>query len=128
MVIRQERWESVEPLVDALNAAAGNAEDAEQAAHLFAMVARTQENLMDSEGALDAWRQAISNDPENVENRWGLARLLGQHAVASLELANTKFQQRFRALEALAMDRGLEMPGATLEELDQLWEEVKQRR
>jgi MazG family protein len=57
-----------------------------------------------------------------------LARLLDQHAVASLELANKKFQQRFGALQALAMDRGLEMPGATLEELDQLWEEVKQRR
>jgi len=98
----------------------------------------------DPEGALEKVREELSevevaiegNIPEAVDEEIGdllfsvvnLARLLGQHAMASLELANAKFQQRFRALEALATDRGLEMPGATLEELDQLWEEVKQRR
>ncbi len=96
------------------------------------------------QGALEKVREELSEVevaieggiPEALDEEIGdllfsvvnLTRLLGQHAVASLELANTKFQQRFRALEALAMDRGLEMPGATLEELDQLWEEVKQRR
>ena len=96
------------------------------------------------QGALEKVREELAEvevaieggGPEALDEEIGdllfsvvnLARLAGRHAVASLELANAKFQQRFRALEALARDRGLEMPGATLEELDELWEEVKRRR
>ena len=56
-----------------------------------------------------------------------VARLAGRHAVASLGMANAKFEGRFRALEALALDRGVTIPGATLAELDELWEEVKRQ-
>ena len=56
-----------------------------------------------------------------------VARLAGRHAVASLGMANAKFEGRFRALEALALDRGVTIPGATLAELDEIWEEVKRQ-
>src|SRR6266850_1696116 len=57
-----------------------------------------------------------------------LARKLGIEAGQALERANLKFQQRFEKLEKLAEERGLEMGRASLEELDGLWNEVKQRR
>lgn len=56
-----------------------------------------------------------------------LARLAGIHAVSSLARANAKFEARFRRLEALAGDRGIALPGATLAQLDDLWEEIKRR-
>ena len=107
-------------------------------------VARVGFDWDEPQGALEKVREELAEVkaaieggvPEALDEEIGdllfsvvnLARLAGRHAVASLELANAKFEQRFRALEALARDRGLEMPGATLEELDQLWEEVKRRR
>jgi len=54
-----------------------------------------------------------------------LARLVGAHPIPALQGANAKFQRRFQALEALARDRGIQLPGASLEELDRLWDEVK---
>jgi MazG family protein len=56
-----------------------------------------------------------------------LARKLGIEPNQALERANAKFQQRFEKVEALAEERGLEMGRATLEELDKLWDEVKQK-
>ena len=57
-----------------------------------------------------------------------LARKLGIEAGQALERANLKFMQRFEKLEKLAEERGLEMGRASLEELDGLWNEVKQAR
>jgi nucleoside triphosphate diphosphatase len=54
-----------------------------------------------------------------------LARLAGIHATPALGQANAKFEARFRAVESLARERGLAMPGASLEALDPLWDEVK---
>ena len=54
-----------------------------------------------------------------------VARLAGVHPVTALRRANRKFEGRFQALEALARERGVAMPGASLEELDRLWDEVK---
>ena len=55
-----------------------------------------------------------------------LARLAGSHAVSALARANAKFEARFRRLEALAEERGTALPGAALEELDVLWDEIKE--
>jgi len=54
-----------------------------------------------------------------------LARLARTHPVPSLERANRKFIGRFNALEALAHERGVPIPGASLAEMDELWDEVK---
>lgn len=56
-----------------------------------------------------------------------LCRKAGFHASLALDRANAKFQRRFEAVERLARERGLGTAGATVEELDGLWEEVKAR-
>ncbi|HUG39866.1 MAG TPA: nucleoside triphosphate pyrophosphohydrolase [Longimicrobiales bacterium] len=54
-----------------------------------------------------------------------LSRLAGVHSLTALQRANAKFTRRFRALEALAEDRGLILDEIGLEALDVLWDEVK---
>jgi MazG family protein len=56
-----------------------------------------------------------------------LTRLSGAHAMRALQRANGKFAGRFEALEMLARDRDVVLGEATLEELDELWDEVKAR-
>jgi nucleoside triphosphate diphosphatase len=56
-----------------------------------------------------------------------LARKLAIDPRAALERANDKFRRRFEAVERLAEERGVEVGRASLEELDELWEEVKRR-
>lgn len=54
-----------------------------------------------------------------------LTRLAGIHPVRALRGANRKFSRRFAALEAIADRRNIDIAEASLESLDQLWEEVK---
>ncbi len=54
------------------------------------------------------------------------ARHLGVEPETALRAANARFARRFRALEALARERGLDLSGMTLAEMDRLWEEVKE--
>jgi uncharacterized protein YabN with tetrapyrrole methylase and pyrophosphatase domain len=54
-----------------------------------------------------------------------LARKLAVDPHAALERATAKFHRRFEALERLAAQRGLDVARASLDVLDQLWEEVK---
>jgi len=56
-----------------------------------------------------------------------LCRKVGVHASLALDRANRKFADRFAAVERLAVERGLVLGEATLEELDALWDEVKGR-
>jgi len=55
-----------------------------------------------------------------------LSRKLGVDPNQALELANRKFRHRFEAVERMARERGVEVGEASLDELDTLWEEVKQ--
>jgi MazG family protein len=57
-----------------------------------------------------------------------LTRLAGAHPHTVLDRANRKFQARFEALEDLAEERGIQLPEASLDVLDGLWEELKARR
>ncbi len=54
-----------------------------------------------------------------------LARKLGCDPRAALEQANRRFSTRFRRLEELAEERGIDVGRAELEVLDRLWDEVK---
>jgi len=97
----------------------------------------------DAAGALAKLREELdevaealeSGDAAGLEEEVGdlifsvvnLARLARAPAVPALMAANVKFERRFRALEALARERQIDLPGATLEELDRLWDEVKER-
>ncbi len=54
-----------------------------------------------------------------------VARKAGVHPSAALEAATAKFVSRFRAVERLARERGIDVETAGLEPLDRLWDEVK---
>lgn len=53
------------------------------------------------------------------------ARHLGLDPEEALRLANTKFERRFRAMEAVARDRGLELKELTAQAWDDLWNTIK---
>lgn len=71
--------------------------------------------------------------PERLDHEIGdllfsvvnLARKVGVHPGPALDRANTRFAERFRVVERLAAERGIEMHRAGLEELDALWDEAK---
>lgn len=54
-----------------------------------------------------------------------LSRHLGSKAETALQKANDKFERRFRAVEAIIAAQGLSMPGATLEQMEAAWQQVK---
>jgi MazG family protein len=56
-----------------------------------------------------------------------LARKAGIQPGSALDRANTKFRTRFAAIERIAAERGVVLGEATLEELDVIWDEVKDR-
>jgi len=80
-------------------------------------------------------REVGAGRREKVEDEIGdllfavvnLARKLSVEPSAALERANQKFTRRFEGVEALAEERGIQIGRASLEELDKLWDEVKQR-
>ena len=54
-----------------------------------------------------------------------LARKADVQPGPALDRANRKFRERFEAVEALCVERGIDLEAAGLEVLDRLWEEVK---
>lgn len=56
-----------------------------------------------------------------------LARRAGVHPSDALLRSTRKFERRSRHVRRLAAERGLEWEGASLEELDALWDETKDR-
>jgi MazG family protein len=56
-----------------------------------------------------------------------LARLLGEDPESALKSANRKFRRRFRHVEDRLRERGLTPAGSSLEEMESLWTEAKQR-
>lgn len=55
------------------------------------------------------------------------ARIAGINADTALERTNQKFIRRFQALEELAKSRNLSLGEMSLDEMDDLWNEVKKR-
>ncbi|MGH7481193.1 MAG: nucleoside triphosphate pyrophosphohydrolase [Longimicrobiales bacterium] len=97
----------------------------------------------DPAGALDKVREetdevahALVDGGDRLEEELGdllfavvnLARLAGVHPLHALGGANRKFERRFRDLERLAAERGIDLGSAGLERLDVLWDEVKRLR
>jgi len=44
-----------------------------------------------------------------------------------LRKANVRFAHRFRAVEALARERGLDLTALTIDDLEALWQEAKMK-
>ena len=56
-----------------------------------------------------------------------LCRKAGVHASIALDKANSKFERRFQQVERMAAERGLDLPHVGLEQLDELWDEAKEK-
>jgi uncharacterized protein YabN with tetrapyrrole methylase and pyrophosphatase domain len=96
----------------------------------------------DWRGPLDKVREEVSElaqelkddaDRHRVEHELGdllfaavnLGRKSGVDPRAALESANHRFTERFRAVEHLAHERGIDVHTAGLDALDALWDDVK---
>lgn len=55
-----------------------------------------------------------------------LSRHLGHKAESALQAANIKFERRFRQVEQIIRDSGLTMEGASLDQMEEAWQQVKQ--
>ena len=55
-----------------------------------------------------------------------LCRKAGVHPALALDKANVKFARRFGEVERVATERGLKVGEASLEQLDAIWDEVKE--
>ena len=93
--------------------------------------AKVREELAEVEAEL---RAAPAPDPDRLADEIGdllfavvnLARKAGVQPGLALDRSNRKFRTRFERVEAKARERGLVMTEATLEELDVVWDEVKE--
>ena len=74
-------------------------------------------------------------DREKIEEEVGdflfmavnLARFLGVHPEVALRRANEKFEKRFRHIEKRAKEMGKGLKKMSLEEMETLWQEAKER-
>jgi MazG family protein len=92
------------------------------------VIAKIREELAEVEAELGA-PQASAKIEEEVGDLLfsvvNLARKLKIDGETALQRATDKFSGRFRKVEALAKERGINMEKSTLAELDVLWDEVK---
>ena len=73
-------------------------------------------------------------DPEETRDEVGdllfsvvnVARLLGVEPEEALRLATDKFIRRFGRMEALAAKKGQNLAGMSLDDMNALWEKVKE--
>jgi MazG family protein len=89
---------------------------------------KIREELQELEAELETPRDAARIEHEIGDLLFAvvnLARKTGCDSRAALERANRRFQDRFKTIEILAEQRGIDVPTAGLEKLDELWEEAK---
>lgn len=93
------------------------------------VMAKVYEELEEVQQEIDAKKQ----NHEKLEDEIGdlffscinLSRHVGVDAEHSLRKANLKFERRFRALENEASNKGLQVNQMNVDELEDLWQEVK---
>ena len=87
--------------------------------------AKIDEELDEVAQATDSQRDEEMGDLLFAVANW--SRHLGIDPEEALRRANGKFESRFRAMEALARDRSLQLPNLDAGAWDALWNEIKQR-
>jgi MazG family protein len=101
---------------------------------LAPVLAKIEEEIAELKSAIaDEKREAGVPASKKVSEEFGdllfvmanVARHLGVDPEASLRDANAKFVRRFRGIEAALRAEGRTPEDATLEEMDQLWDEAK---
>jgi uncharacterized protein YabN with tetrapyrrole methylase and pyrophosphatase domain len=91
------------------------------------VVAKIREELAEVEAELPGGSNAKIEEEigDLLFSVVNLARKLKVDGETALQRATDKFATRFRAVETLALERGLALEKLTLAELDTLWDEVK---
>src|SRR5436189_1552497 len=95
---------------------------------------KVKEETREPEGELTPEGTAPRSPLPRVEDEIGdllfavvnLSRKLSIDPRTALERASEKFRRRFEGVERLATERGVDVGRASLAELDQLWDEVKE--
>jgi uncharacterized protein YabN with tetrapyrrole methylase and pyrophosphatase domain len=85
---------------------------------------RDADPLAESELAHRRVREEVGDLLFAVTN---IARHLDAEPEAALKLTNRKFRRRFRHIERGLKERGRELGQATIEEMEELWQEAKNR-
>ena len=96
-------------------------------------LAKVREELAEVERELEGPEEERGAQGERLVDEIGdllfavvnLARKADVPPTVALDRANTKFRERFEAIERLAAERGIDVSSAGLEVLDGLWDEVK---
>ena len=103
-------------------------------ASLAPVLAKIEEEIAELKSAIaDDKREAAAPASKKVSEEFGdllfvmanVARHLGVDPEGALRDANAKFVRRFRSIEAALRAEGRTPEDATLEEMDQLWDEAK---
>ena len=103
-------------------------------ASLAPVLAKIEEEVAELKSAIaDDKREAAAPASKKVSEEFGdllfvmanVARHLGVDPEGALRDANAKFVRRFRSIEAALRAEGRTPEDATLEEMDQLWDEAK---
>ena len=92
------------------------------------VIGKVREELDELEAEMGTGR------PDRVHEEFGdflfsmvnLSRFLRLHPEECLSAAVDKFTERFRRMEAVFREKGIPLEGRTLEEMDAVWNEVKQ--
>ena len=101
---------------------------------LAPVLAKAEEEIAELKAALaDAHEETDDRPAKRVEEEFGdllfvmanVARHLGVDPEAALRGANAKFVRRFGSIEAALAKEGRKPEDATLEEMDELWDEAK---
>lgn len=106
-------WQRVEEIFDKLN---------EEIDELREAIREHREAGADSEAEQQRVREELGDLLFAVTN---IARHLGLDPEAALKLTNRKFRRRFRHIERGLRARRRELGSATLEEMEELWQEAK---
>lgn len=94
---------------------------------------KIKEELCELESEIGSRKSEAPSDSTRVKEELGdlafslcnLARHLKVDCESALELTTNKFSRRFRAVESAAKESGRELKNMTLEEMDALWDKVK---
>jgi MazG family protein len=108
-------WQTVEDIFDKLQ---------EEIVELRAAIRERVEAGAGTEAAEQHVREEVGDLLFAVTN---VARHLEVEPEAALKLTNRKFRRRFRYIERGLEARGRELGSATLEEMEELWQEAKNR-
>lgn len=90
---------------------------------------KIEEELAECRAELHGERQRLQEEVGDLLFACvNFARHLGVDAETALRRANRKFEHRFQAMEQHLTRKGIEIQGATLEQMDAAWDAIKRAR